>query len=93
MTVAIAAVHKMLRYKGKDSGLFYLVLDDGDVYVSRRRPALYGSDARPIPTRELEPGSYVNVLYSVDRRRKLMEAIQLISEPPEEESPFRRVGR
>jgi hypothetical protein len=91
MTVACAALHRTLRYRGEDTGLYILALVDGEVFLSRRQPKLYDAAARPISSREVLPGTYVNVRYSESLQRKLMEAIQLVSEPPEEASPFKPV--
>lgn len=91
MTIAFAAVHTTLRNRGTDTGLFCLAFIDGEVFFSRCQPRLYDAAARPIPPREVLPGSYVSVRYWEERRRKLMSAIQLVREPPEEEPPFKPV--
>jgi hypothetical protein len=91
MTVAFAAIHERLRYRGEDTGLHLLAFTDGQVFISRDRPRLYDAAARAIPSREVLPGTYVNVRYREQRQRKLIEAIQLVRLPPEEESPFRPV--
>jgi hypothetical protein len=87
MTVAFAAVHRTLDYRGEDTGLFVVSFDDGTKFFSRRQPKLYGAAAQPIAPREVLPGTYVNVRYHEHRGRKLMEAIQLVREP-DEETPF-----
>lgn len=84
MTVAFSATHRPLRYRGEDTGLFVLAFTDGTTFFSRRRPPLFDAAARPVPSREVLPGTYVHVRYSDHQRRKLMEAIQLVREPPEE---------
>jgi hypothetical protein len=91
MTVACAALHQTLRYRGEDTGLYILAFTDSEVFLSRRQPKLYDAAARPIALREVLPGTYVNVRYIEYRQRKLMEAIQLVQLPPEEEPPFRPV--
>ncbi len=91
MTLAFAALHRTLLYRGEDTGLHVLAFTDGEVFISRHRPKLYDAAARPIPSRELLPGTYVNLRYSERQQCKLMEAIQLVRLPPEEESPFRPV--
>ena len=91
MTIAFAAVHQTLRYRGEDTGWHVLAFTDGTAFFSRRPPRLFDAAARPVPSREVRPGTYVNVRFSENQRRKLMEAIQLVREPPEEESPFRPV--
>jgi hypothetical protein len=92
MTIAFASVHQTLRYRGEDTGWHVLALDDGTTFLSRHRPRLYDASARPIASREVIPGTYVYVRYSEHQRRKLMEAIQLVREPPEEEPPFNPVS-
>src|SRR5271169_1836934 len=88
MTIAYAALHRTVRYRGEDTGLFVAALDDGMTFVSRRQPKFYDAAARPIAPREVVPGTYVNVRFREWRGRKWMEAIQLVREPSEEESPF-----
>jgi hypothetical protein len=90
MTVAFAAVHRTLDYRGEDTGLFVVAFDDGTKFFSRHQPKLYDASAQPIASREVVPGSYVNVRYSEHQKRKLMQAIQLVREP-EEEPPFRPI--
>jgi hypothetical protein len=87
VTIAFAATHRTLRYRGEDSRLYVVAFDDGTVFLSRQRPRLYDASAKAIDSREVIPGSYVNVRYREHRRRKWMEAIQLVREP-KEESPF-----
>jgi hypothetical protein len=87
MTVAFAAVHQTLRYRDEDTGLYVCAFDDGTTFFSRRQPPLYDAAARRIPSREVIPGTYVNVRYSELHKQKLMEAIQLVREPVEE-PPF-----
>jgi hypothetical protein len=90
VTVAFAAVHRTLNYRGEDTGLFVMSFDDGTTFISRRQPRLYDASARAIASREIVPGTYVNVRYSEHQKRKLLEAIQLVREP-EEEPPFRPI--
>ena len=87
MTIAFAALHKHLRYRGEDTKLYVAAFDDGTMFFSRRQPALYDALAQLIAHREVPPGSYVNVRYHEHRGRKLMEGIQLVREP-DEETPF-----
>jgi hypothetical protein len=91
MTVAFAALHQSLRYRGEDTGIHVLALDDGTTFFSRRPPRLYDSAARRVLAREVLPGTYVKVSYSEHPARKLMEAIQLVREPPDEDPPFKPV--
>jgi hypothetical protein len=87
MTIAFAAVHQTMRYRGQDTGHYVVALTDGTTFVSSRQPRLYDASARPMVSREVIPGTYVYVRYSERQKRKLMEAIQLVREP-EEELPF-----
>jgi hypothetical protein len=87
MTIAFASVHRTLRYRGEDTGLYVVAFTDGTTFVSRRQPRLYDASARPIASREVNPGAFVYVRYSEHQKRKLMEAIQLVREP-EENTPF-----
>jgi hypothetical protein len=87
MTIAYAALHERLRYRGDDTGLFVAAFDDGRMFFSRRQPPLYDRQARPIPAREVLPGSYVNIKFAIERGFNLTEAVQLIGEPSQE-SPF-----
>ena len=91
MTVAFASVHKTLRYRDEDTGWHVLAFEDQTMFFSRRPPKLFDAAARPVPSREVRAGTYANVRFSEHQRRKLMQAIQLVREPPEEESPFRPV--
>lgn len=87
MTIAYAALHERLRYRGDDTGLFVAAFDDGQMFFSRRQPPLYDRQARPIPAREVLPGSYVNIKYAIERGLRLMEAVQVVTEPARD-SPF-----
>jgi hypothetical protein len=87
MTVAFAALHRTLAYRGEGTGLHVLAFVDGTTFVSRRQPRLFDAAARPVPPREVAPGAYVNVRFREWRGRKWMEAVQLVQEP-EEEPPF-----
>jgi hypothetical protein len=88
MTIAFAAIHQTLRYRGEDTGLYAAAFDDGTTLVSRRQPRLYDALAQPIARREVIPGTRVNVRYERRLGRNWMEAIQVVQEPPEEEPPF-----
>jgi hypothetical protein len=87
MTVAFAAIHQSLRYRGEDTGLHVLAFDDETTFFSRRRPPLYDAMAKLIAQQEVPPGSYVNVRYHEERGINRMDAIQLVR-LPEEEPPF-----
>jgi hypothetical protein len=81
MSVAYAAIHRTLRYRGEDTRLYSVALDSGEVFFNRRQPALYDRQARLMAIQEVLPGSYVNVSYRVERGIRLMEAVQLVREP------------
>jgi hypothetical protein len=87
MTIAFAALHERLRYRGENTKLYVAAFDDGTMFFSRRQPALYDALARLIAQREVPPGSYVNVRYHVERGINRMDAIQLVR-LPEEKPPF-----
>ena len=57
------------------------------MFFSRRQPSLYDRQARPLPVREVLPGSYVNIKFVIERDFNLMEAVQVVREPPLD-SPF-----
>jgi hypothetical protein len=87
MTVAFAALHQRLLYRGEDTKLYVAALDDGQMFFSRRRPPLYDAMAHLMPQREVPPGSYVNVRYHEEGGINRMEAVQVVRFP-EEEAPF-----
>jgi hypothetical protein len=87
MTVAYAALHQTLRYKGEDTRLHVLAFTDRTMFFASQRPKLYDAMAKPIAPKEVPPGSYVNVSYHVARGVNRMEAVQIVRQP-EEESPF-----
>jgi hypothetical protein len=87
MTIAYAALHRTLRYRDEDTNLFVAAFDDGRIFFSRRQPPLYDRQARPIPAREVLPGSYVNIKFAIERGINLMEAVQVVTEPIQN-SPF-----
>ena len=87
MTIAYAALHRTLRYRDEDTKLFVAAFADGTMFFGHRQPPLYDRRARPIPPREVLPGSYVNIKYLIDRGINWMEAIQLVQEPSLK-SPF-----
>jgi hypothetical protein len=87
MTIAYAALHRTLRYRDEDTRLYVAAFDDGRMFFSYRQPPLYDRQARPIPAREVLPGSFVNIRFAIERGFNLMEAVQLVREPPQE-SPF-----
>ena len=87
MTVAFAALHRTIRYKGEDTGLHLVAFEDRTMFFSKQQPKLYDAMAKPIVPREVPPGSYVNVRYRVERGVNRMVAIQIVRQP-EEGSPF-----
>jgi hypothetical protein len=87
MTVAYAALHRTMLYRHEDTKLFVAAFDDGQMFFARQQPSLFDRQARPVPPREILPGSYVNVKYLIDRGINWIEAVQLVREPPQE-SPF-----
>jgi hypothetical protein len=84
MTIAYAALHRTLRYRGDDTCLYVAAFADGEMFFSRRPPALYDRHAKPIPAREVLPGSYANIRYAIERGVNLMEAVQVVTEPPQD---------
>ena len=90
MTIAFAALHDHLRFRGEDTKLYVAAFDDGTMFFASQQPRLYDRLARPIAAREVLPGSYVNVRYHVDRGVNRMEAVQIVRFA-EEESPFQPV--
>jgi hypothetical protein len=87
MTVAFAALHRRLLYRGEETTLYAVALEDGTMFFSRHQPPLYDKAARLIAPREVLPGSYVNVRYREERGRKWMEAVQVVK-TAEDQSPF-----
>ncbi len=81
VTIAYAALHQRLRYRGEDTGLYAVSLDDERLFVSRQQPRLYDRQAQRMSVRELLPGSFVKVKFSTERGVNLMNAVQLIREP------------
>ncbi len=81
MTIAYAALHRTLRYRDEDTKLYVAAFTDGTMFFSRRQPPLYDRQARPVPVREVIPGSYVNIRYLVEKGVNWMEAVQLVQEP------------
>ena len=88
MTVAFAAIHRTLQYRGEDTGLYFVAFTDGTTFFSRRQPRLYDAAAHPIAPREVIPETYVYVRYHERRGRKRMEAIRLVRLPADEPPPF-----
>ena len=78
MTIAFAAVHQRLRFRGEDTKLYGVAFDDGTMFLSASQPKLYDRMAKPIPPREVLPGSYVNVSYRRVLGVNRMEAVQVI---------------
>ena len=87
MTVAYAALHRTLRYRGEDTNLHVVAFEDRTMFFSRQQPKFFDSLAKPITPREVPPGSYVNVRYHIERGVNRMVAIQIVRQP-EEEAPF-----
>jgi hypothetical protein len=87
MTVAFAALHQRLRYRGEDTGLYGLEFDDGTMFLAKRQPRLYDAMAKPITPREVLPGTYVNVRYHLEKGVRRMEAVQIVR-LPKEDCPF-----
>ena len=87
MTVAYAALHQTVRYRGEDTGLHVLAFTDRTMFFASERPKLYDATAKLIPAREIPPGSYVNVRYGVERGVNRMQAVQIVHQP-KEKSPF-----
>jgi hypothetical protein len=84
MTIAYAALHRPLVYRGEDTRLYGLAFEDGQTFVSRRQPSLYDRHAQPVLLREVLPGSKVNVSFIVEEGIKRMLAVQLVSEATEQ---------
>jgi hypothetical protein len=87
MTVAYAALHRTLTYRGEDTGLYVAAFDDGTLFFSRHQPPLYDAAAKRIEPREVLPGSYINVRYREKNHRNWMEAVQLVR-LAEDDCPF-----
>jgi hypothetical protein len=87
MTIAFAAVHQRLRFRGEDTKLYGVAFDDGTMFLSASQPKLYDRMAKPIPPREVLPGSYVNVSYRRVLGVNRMEAVQVIRFA-EDDCPF-----
>jgi hypothetical protein len=87
MTVAFAALHQRLRYRGEDTGLHVVVFRDGTTFCSRRQPPLYDAGAKLLAPREVLPGSFVNVRYSEERGVNWMHAVQVVR-LNEDDPPF-----
>jgi len=81
MTVAYAALHQRLRYRGEDTNLYVAAFEDGRTFFSRLPPSIFDRQAKPMSSREVVPGSIVNIRYRVHRGLKLMEAVQVVREP------------
>jgi hypothetical protein len=87
MTIAHAALHKRLRYRRDETGLYVAAFDDERMFFATRRPDLYDRQARLIEPREVRPGSYVNIKYAIERGLRMMQAVQVVTEPSPD-SPF-----
>ena len=90
-TVAIGAVHARLTFRGEPWPFYVLVLDDGQIFLSRRQPALYAADASLIATNEIQPGSGVRVRYDELDGIRWMSAVQIIR-MADDQSPFSPVA-
>lgn len=91
MTIAYAAVHDRLFYRGEDTKLYVVAFDDGTMFFATKRPQLYDRQAKPIASQEVLPGSYANIRYRTERGVNRMEAVQVVRFA-EEESPFAPVA-
>jgi len=87
MTVAFAALHVRLRYRGEETRQYALAFDDRTMFFSARQPKLYDRMAKPIAPREVPPGTYVKIRSHVERGINRMEAVQVVR-LPEDEAPF-----
>ncbi len=87
MTVAYAALHSTLRYRGVDTKLYGVAFEDRTMFFSQRQPVLYDAQARPMAPREVLAGSFVNVRYRVEGGVNRMEAVQVVR-LAEDEFPF-----
>lgn len=86
-TVVYAALHRTLRYRGEDTGLYAAALEDGTTFFGRRQPALYDAEAAPISPCEVATGSRVRVRYYEEHGRKMMVAVQVVR-LAQEAAPF-----
>ena len=87
LTVAFAALHQRLRYRGEETRQFALAFEDRTIFFSPQQPPLYDKAAKRIAPQEVLPGSYVNVRYRRERGINWMEAVQLVHSA-QEKSPF-----
>jgi len=87
MTVAFAALHVRLRYRGEETRQYALAFDDRTMFFSPHQPPLYDAAAKRIASQEVLPGSYVNVRYRQERGINWMEAVQVVR-LAEDRSPF-----
>ena len=68
MTIAYAALHQRLRYRGEDTGFYVVALDDGTVFINGQPPLLFDRKARGITLRQLQemlPGTRVNIEFEL----------------------------
>jgi hypothetical protein len=91
MTVAYAAVHRRLHYRGEDTKLYALAFADRTMFFARQPPRLFDAMAKPIALQEVFPGTRVNVKYHVEKGINRMTAVQ-IARHPVEEPPFDAVS-
>jgi len=87
MTVAFAALHMRLRYRGEETRQFALAFEDRTMFFSPHKPPLYDAAAKRIASREVLPGSYVNVRYHRERDINWIDAVQVVR-LAEDQSPF-----
>jgi hypothetical protein len=87
MTVAFAALHRRLKYRGEDTGLYGLEFDDGTMFLAKRQPKLYDAMAKQITPREVLPGTCVKVRFDEAKNVNWMTAVQIVR-LAEEEAPF-----
>jgi hypothetical protein len=89
--VALCAVHLRLTFRGEQWPYHLLALNDGQIFLSRRPPALFNSVAHPIPPIEIPPGSVVRVRYEEKDGVRWMSAVQIVL-LAEDQAPFEPVG-
>jgi hypothetical protein len=77
-TVALCAVHLRLTFRGEQWPYHLLALNDGQIFLSRRPPALYDSAAHAIPLIEIPSGSTVRVRYQECDGVHWMDAVQIV---------------
>ncbi len=92
MTVAFSALHRHLLFRGEDTGLHVLALDDGTMFFNRVSPRLFDRDGKRIMMQEFLAGDYVRVKYLEKGGIKKMDAVQIV-EQAADDCPFDPVPR